>query len=125
VYYLECVSCIILCVFINAAPFHGFLYFFVLSIIFYTQLKHYFLLKEFCDTHLIYSYILTPQPCVNLMQLHTRVRNFFVVVVPCHITEVKQQTNKKQLCLIQLDNQIFYDTLDTNRCSIDILPMNE
>ena len=52
-------------------------------------------------------------------------QEFFVVVVLCLITEVKQQTNKKQLCLIQLGNQNFYDTLDTNRCSIDILPMNE
>ena len=52
-------------------------------------------------------------------------QEFFVVVVLCLITEVKQQTNKKQLCLIPLGNQIFYDTLDTNICSIDILPMNE
>lgn len=52
-------------------------------------------------------------------------QEFYFFVVPCHITEVKQQKNKKQLCLIPLGNQNFYDTLDTNRCSIDILPMNE
>ena len=121
-YYLECVSCIILCVFINAAPFHGFLYFFIFSIIFYTQLKHYFLLKDFCDTHLMYSYILT-QHCANLMELHTRVRNFLLLLF--RVISLRLTTNKKQLCLIQLGNQNFYDTLDTNRCSIDILPMNE
>ena len=81
------------------------------------------LLKDFCDTHLMYSYILTPQHCANLMELHTRVRNFLLLLF--RVISLRLTTNKKQLCLIQLGNQNFYDTLDTNRCSIYILPMNE
>ena len=85
VYYLECVSSIILCVFINAAPFIS-----ILSFIFYTQLNHCFLLNVFCDAHRIYSYILTLRHCVNLMELHTCVRICLFVFVLYHITDVKQ-----------------------------------
>ena len=35
VYYLECVSSIILCVFINAAPFHDFLFLFLYTFIYF------------------------------------------------------------------------------------------
>ena len=50
----------------------------ILSFIFYTQLNHCFLLNVFCDVHLIYSYILTLQHCVNLMEFQTCVRNCLV-----------------------------------------------
>lgn len=76
-----------------------------------------------CDTHLIYSYIMTLQHCVNLMELNTCVWNCLLFSF-CVISLRLKQTNKQKTMPYSI-NQNVYDTLDTNGCSIHVLPMNE